>query len=304
MTSSRGSKHKLTMIKESTFGVTPATPALLEVPVNTFVPTINNTLIRSDQIRTHPFTDRLLQGAQVNDITITNELQKTNLDLLLELMAGQAWSTGATKLVDVLESATIESQHIDTSLYDVYTGCCVKQAQFNFPAAADAKVTVQFDLMAKGAVLDNAAAITGETITAASNVDPFVFLEAGVTVGGSAVPTTACAFTVTRQIDPLYLLGARQPDEYIPSTVGLTGQLTVPLRDNTMSGYLTGFTAEAFVISATHPSSGGSFTFTIPAAYFGKAGRPVQNRGVILQTFDWEARYDSGTSTVMSLAKT
>lgn len=303
---SRGSKHKLVSVREVTFGTTPATPAMLETPIMTFQPSVSQTLITSSQIRSHPFVDQIIQGALLTNLTITAELQKTNLDWLMELSAGAAFATGSAKVTDALLSNTIESQHTDIPLYDVYTGCVVNQMQLTFPAAANGVVTGQWGLIAKAATLDNATAITGETITGATSTPPFTFIEASVTLGGSSIPVTSGTFTLARQVDPLYLLGATAgaPDEYIPSTVTLTGQLTIPLRSNAQSSIFTGFTANSLVFSAAHPASGGSFTFTIPQVVLGKAARPIQNRGAILQTYDFTAKYDSSSSTAMTIAKT
>lgn len=301
MSTGRGSKHKLSMIQEVTYGTTPATPTLLELPINTFTPSIAETPIKSEQIRTHPFVDRIMQGAEVVDLSMTCELQKNNHDGLLQLMTGLAWATNATKMTDVLLSASIESGHTDLSLFDVYTGACVKQAQFNFPAAADAKVTAQFDLMAKAAAMDAGTTIA-TALTAATTPDPFVFKDATLTLGGSSRLVTAASLTVARQIDPLYVLGALQPNEYIPGAVTVTGQITIPLSSSAESTQLKAFTASALVITCTNTA--GSFTFTVPLVNLGKMGRPIQSRGAILQTIDFEAKYDSSTSTVLSLART
>jgi hypothetical protein len=300
MSAKRGSKQKLLMIKESAFGTTPSTPTMLEIPINSFTPNVSVSTIRSEQIRTHPFVDRLMQGAQVVDHQATFEVQPDNHDLLLEVLQGAAWATDVTTATDALVGMTMEQRHTETTLFAVYTGTCIKQAQFNFPAAVDGKVTCQMDLMSKAADLDNTATIA-TAVTAAADTDPFVFHQATLTIGGSAVKATNLQLTVARQIDPLYVLGAMQPDEYIPGAFTLTGQVTIPLQDNTEGARLTAFTEGAIVASLTQ--SGAGLSFSIPKMNFGKMSRPVNNRGVILQTIDFEAKYDSGTTSVLQITR-
>jgi hypothetical protein len=301
MASGRGSKHKLKLIKESVLGTTPATPTMLEIPINTYSPDVSVNVIRSEQIRTHPFVDRLLQGAQTNDFQIVTELQDDNHDLLLELLTGQAWSSDVTKFADVLVGASMESEHSDLTLFDQFTGACIKQAQFNFPAQADGKVTAQYDLLALTGVMDQGTTIA-TAVTAASAPDPYTFAQATVTIGGASKPVTSLTITAARQIDPLYLLGTRQPSEYIPSAVTVTGQIVIPLVNANESARLIGFTEAALVAVCTQ--SGNSRTFTLPKINYAKMSRPIQNRGVILQTIDFEAKYDITSGTVMSIGRT
>lgn len=300
----RGSKQSFRAVKETSFGVTPTTPALKEIVANTFNKDVAISLIRSDQIRSHPFVDRLMQGAQVNDLQVTWELQDDNHDLLLEVLTGQAWTSNTTKAVDVLASMSVESEHTDLVLYDQFQGVCIKQAQFNFPAATDAKVTVQADMMALDGQLDLSTPYGGETITAATSPDPYVFHEATLKVDGVDKIVTAASFTVARQIDPLYVLGSRSPHDYIPAAVTITGQVTMPLYDNAESTRLINFTDGALVITCAQTATPNSRVFTLPKVNYAKMGRQIQGRGVILQVIDFEAKYDLTSGTAFQIDRT
>ena len=298
MATSRGSRHTLRAIKEATFGTTPATPTMLEIVLNSFNVDASKNMIRSGQIRSHPFTDRLLEGADETTIDIGWELQGDNHDILLELACGAAFSSNSLKVTDALLGATFESEHNDNTLFDTFVGSCCRRTEFNFPAQADGIVTAQQSYMVKSRTLDAGTTIADTTTAAASN-DPFVFHEAAVTVGGVSRPVTALSFTLERQIDPLYILGTQQPDEYIPAAVTLTGQITIPLRANTDSTRLEGFTAGALVATCTKGSE--TRTFTIHSINYGSMGRRINNRGAILQEINFEAKYSSGDATIMTI---
>jgi hypothetical protein len=132
------------------------------------------------------------------------------------------------KATDALKGATIESDHTDNTLLDQFTGFCLTKGDFTFPAQVGGIVTAKYSGMAKTGLLDQGASIA-TAVTAAGLVDPYMFHQAAVTVGGVAKAVTSLTLSVSRTIDPLYLLGALQPDEYIPSAVTVTGQIVIPL---------------------------------------------------------------------------
>jgi hypothetical protein len=296
----RGSKQKIRLIHETVFGTTPATPVMTEIPVNSFNKDVAINMIRSGQIRSHPFTDRLLQGAQQNDLELVFELQDDTHDKLLELAMGAMFTSNAVKATDALIGATVESEHNDLTLFDLFTGVCVRRSEFNFPAQADGLVTVSQGLMALDGLLDEGTSVADSTIAAPSN-DPFVFHEAAVTIAAAARPVTALNFVVERQIDPLYVLGTRQPDEYIPAAMTLTGQITIPLRDATESTRLLGFTEAALVATCTKGAA--TRTFTIHKINYASMGRRINNRGAILQEINFEAKYSASDATIMTIAR-
>lgn len=291
----------LKVVKETTYGTTPATPTMLETVLNSFTPTIDINPARSGQIRSHPFLDRLLAGPLGYTFDLDTELQVTNHDSILELLCGADFASSSVKMTDALKGATIESAHPDTTLFDSFTGFCVTGGDFTFPAQVGGIVTAKYSGMAKSGTLDAGATIA-TSLTAAALNDPFTFNQAAATVGGSAKAVTSLTISVKRTIDPLYLLGATQPDEYIPSDVTITGQIVIPHRAAAESTRLTAFTEGALVATCT--SGANTLVFTLPKINYMKMGKPVSNRGVILQTIDWEAKYDTSSATVMTISKT
>lgn len=302
MPAGRGSRHKLQLIKEVTFGTTPATPAMIEIPVTSYTPNIDVGVIRSNQIRSHPFVDRLLHGVDTFDHEMGVELQDDNFDVLFELLCGDTWATNALKAKDVLSSCTLESAHADLTLFDQYVGTFIRRCEISCQAAEDAAVTATFGLMSKSGTLDAATTLANSQV-AATDVDPFVFADATVTINAVSRPVTAVSMVMERSVDPLRVLGTRAPREYIPSDFTLTGQITIPLEDNVESGRLVGFSNAPLVVKVGDAGQTNWRQFSIPKVKYKKMGRPINNRGVILQTIDWEAHRDSVTDTVVNITR-
>lgn len=301
-TTARGSKNAVRIIKEVTFGTTPATPTMLEVVKNAFDPTYALGLIRSGQIRTHPFVDRLLKGVQRYDIKLDTEMQDDNHDIFLELMMGASFATNSVKATDALTSATIESAYTDLSQFDQFTGTCITKADFSFAASESSPVKAVYSMMAQGGALDAGSTLASVVTPAAAN-DPFIFADASLTIGGSSRPVTALSFSCDRKFDEQLVLGSRIIRQYIPAEFTLTGSVTIPLEDSLESARLVGFTDAALVARAGDNGGTNWRQFGIPKTKYVSMGRQVQTRGQLLQVINFEAYFDTGTSTVMTITR-
>lgn len=305
MPAARGSRQTLKMVKEATYGVTPTNPVLLALPFVNFNRNINRGVIRSNQMRSHPFTDRLMKGRLSADFDMGIEVQDDTHDILLDAFCGTTtWATNVIKLTDSLQGLSFEATAGDLALHDQFGGGFLSSMEVNFPAEEEGIVTANFSGMTRSVALDAATSIVGTgSVTPAPDVDPFVFGDAVCTIAGAPRPITALNIRAERTVDPLLVLGSFIPREYIPSTVSVTGSVTIPLEDSTESEQLIDFTEVAISASAV-ASTGGAFRkWDMTKVNFTRMGRQVQDRGVILQTIDWEAKYDIATGTPMSITR-
>lgn len=305
MPAARGSRQTIKAVREVIYGTTPANPTLLAMPIVNFNRNVSRGVIRSNQIRSHPFTDKLMKGQVAADFDLQVEVQDDNHDVLFSAFCGTTdWAANVIKMTDSLQGLSLEASAADLSLHDQFAGAFLSSMEVNFPAEENGIVTASFSGVAKTASLDAAASVVGTgTVTAAVDTDPFVFSDADITIAGSARPVTALSIRAERTVDPLLVLGAATPREYIPSTVTVTGQVTIPLEANTESGQLMAFTDLALVAEAANEANTAFRRFSLPKINFTRMGRQIQDRGVILQTIDWEAKYDSVSSTIMSITR-
>lgn len=295
----RGSQHKLVGIAEVTFGVTPATPVMLELPITNFNPTSNSGTMESAQLRAHPFVDQLLSTVFSHSIGLDWEMQANNQDSLIQMLCGDTWTTNVVKVKDVLSSMTIESQNNGT-LFSQYTGFFIGKTSVSVGSGDNAPIKITATGMAKAATLDAGATIASSVTAAAANT-PMVFTGASATISGSAVALTNISFDLERTVNPLQLIGATTPREYVPAQVKLSGSLTVPYDAGAQSTVFAGFTDAPLVLTCAQGAK--SFAFSIPKTKFTSFGRQVNQRGAILQSINWEAYYDTSSSTVMSITR-
>lgn len=304
----RGSTAQVTVIKEVTAGTTPSTPTMLEMPLNSFTPRHTNNAILSNQIRGHPFRDKMAKGRQIHEFGIEFELQGAVHDVLLETMFGGVITSKALAFADALKSLTIEEK-VATGAFNQFTYGCFSSMSITAAAGETTPIKISLNGMARAATLD-AASTLATAVTAAADVDPFTFVGGAVTIAATSTPVGSATLNFERQVDPLMLLGSSLPREYVPGEVQVTGTTTVPYDDTgagsgaTQSTLFTNFTDAAqvykFSDDPTTPTVYRQFTF--PKTRYMGLGRSLSDRGMRMQEINWEARYDSTSTTVCTMA--
>lgn len=300
MTAIRGSTHKLVTIKEVTYGVTPTTPTMLEMPLTSWSPQDAQSVMRSAQIRSHPYTDKMIKGTFSHAISTGWELQDAVHDSLFETIFGGTITTKALKFADAIKSITAESQAGQGSLFDQFSGFYLNHLEVTASASDTAPVAVTATGTAKVGTLDASATIAS-TVTAAANNDPFVFQDASLTVASVATDVVSGNFVLDRAVDPLNIWNSRTAREYVPGAVTATGQITVPYDDSSQSTLLSGFTDAALVFKFGNIGASAFRQFTFPKCKYVSLGRGVTSRGVRLQQINWEAYYDPSSTTICTM---
>lgn len=305
MAVNRGSTAQITVVKEVTPGTTPATPTMLEMPVVSFTPNASNTIIGSDAIRGHPFRDQISAGRLAHEFGAEVELAGATHDPLLETFFGGTITTKALKFLDALSSLTIEEK-VKAGIFNSWTYCTFNSLSISANADDTAPVKMTFGGMARAAALD-AASTLATAVTPAPGTQPYTFIGATVTIAGNATPVGSGTLNFERAVDPLMLLGSALPREYVPGEATLTGSLTIPYDDAgfgsgaTHSAILTNFTDAAQVWKFADAAGTNFRQFSIPKTNYSSLGRPLNSRGMRMQEINFEAKYDSSSSTVSTM---
>lgn len=296
----RGSQHRLGIILETVYGTTPATPAMVELPITRLRKNKSMGAIRSAQIRSHPFLDRMLPGARTQDLEVGAELQPQNHDVLLQMLAGQAWASDKLKIGDALLGATLESRSGPAPLlYDQFIGAFVNRFEITISAEEDAPVGVTFGMGALTSELDATTSLA-TTNPDPADVDPFTYIEGLTELNGVARPVTSITFRAERTVDPLRVIGSADPRENVPGDFNVTGSITTPFEDGVESGIL-----EAFTTVPIHVRVGSTayLDFLIPSVKYMSLGRSVEGRGALMQEIEFEAIYNRTEGTVLVIER-
>jgi hypothetical protein len=296
----RGSTHGLYGIKEATFGVTPATPTMKETPFTTFGMRAAHGVMRSEQIRSHPFVDRVLRGRDTFELSLGFELQGATHDYLVESIFGSVIATKTMKYVDALGGLTLESRTgAPSSLFNQFTGCYFNRLDVSASASDTAPVTCTLGGMARTGALDTSATMATAN-TAAPDLDPYVFADASLTVNGVNQDIVSGSFTIERAVDPLVIWGNRQPREFVAGAVTATGTIMVPYDDDTISDKWEAFADLPLVFRFENEAGTAFRQFTFHRTRFTTLGRTVDTRAGLMQEVGWEAMYQPGGANFLT----
>lgn len=295
----RGSLETLTQIPEVTFGTTPATPTMVEILKTGFTPKSAQTVLRSAQIRSHPYVDRMLYGRYVHDLQLDIEMQDGSHDPLYQVMFGSTITSKSMAFADALKSMTLEDNH-NATYFNQFTGAFFTKMSVSASASDTTPVKVQFTGQAKAGTLD-ANATLATSVTAATPVDPFIFADATLKIATVSTAVMAGNFDLTRVVDPLMLWGSRVPREFIPGDVTCTGKITVPYDDATQSTIVTAFSDAALAWKFGNVGITTFRQFAMPKAKLIDISRPITTRAGLMQDIDFECYYDTGTTTICTL---
>lgn len=299
----RGSTAKIVAIKEATPGTTPSTPTMIELPPTGFTPSFDNTAIKSAQIRAHPFVDRMMQGRFMANFGLDFELQAATHDILFETMFGGAITAKSLAFVDALKTISVEQQiGGGSSLFDQYTYGYLSSMSISCGATDTAPVKATASGAFRTATL-GASATIASSVTAAGAPDPFVFVGASLLVAGSAEDVTSGTLNMERAVDPLMVWGNRNPRDFVPGAVAITGSFTTPYDDALEEGRFTNYSSNALVFTfgdlATSPTA--FRRFTVPKTKLNTLAAGYSDRGARMQEYGFEAFYDTTTTTGITM---
>lgn len=298
----RGSTQALYAIPEATYGTTPATPTLVEVPFVNFNPRHSHQTIRSEQIRSHPFVDRVMNGQDIYELSLEVEAQAVTYDKILENVFCSTISAKAMKYLDSFKGMTLEhAKGGGSSLFDTYVGAYFNRVDFSSSANDNTPIKLTFAGMAKTGTLDAGATIS-TALTAAGTDDPYISADSAFTIDAGAEDIVSGTFSIERQIDPLKVWGSRTPREYVPGAVTCTGTVVVPYDDDDWSDFYTAFADQALVYKIGAPSFTTFRQFTFHRVRLTSLGRQINTRGATFQELNWEAMYHTGQATICTLA--
>lgn len=287
------SQTRLAIVKEASYGVTPATPVFTNLRYTGDSLKHNRGNVTSNEIRQDRNVADLIQVSGGAEGAINIELSYGAFDALIEAALCSAWSTNVVKNGVTKSSFTIEKTYEQgtTDTYLGYTGMVVNTMSLNI--AVQEIVTGSFGFMGKGGYVSNAI-ISGATYADSPLND---VMSAGLSFSGLAI-TGAGSPNLTGLTLEINNNTRMQP------VVGSIDSLGVGLGRFTVTGtatmYFENKTAYELFLAGTATdleftlSDGDNdYDFVIPRLKFSDGDVPVggNDQDVIL-TLPFQALYD------------
>jgi hypothetical protein len=290
MTIASGSRHDMSYIVESTYGTTPATPALTPIRHTGTTIGLSKEAIESEELRDDRQISNYRHGNQSAGGDINFELSYGTFDDFLEAVLCGTWSTNVLKVGTTIRSYTVERYHTDIAVYLRTLGCMINTMSLS--VAPNAMITGTFGVVGRELVTATTT-ITGSTYNSETTTAPFDSFTGTINEGGSAIAVvTAIEFNLENGIETQYVIGS---DKTIQPPLGksrVSGSVTVYLENKTLIDKFNDETSTSIDFTLTDPA-GNDYTFDFPNVKYNSGNPEVSGDGSITVTMDFVALYDA-----------
>lgn len=257
--------------------------------------------------------------------------EATQTGVVINKVDGSTLIAGLGQPTFVIERQFIESASNATS-YGIFRGCTINT--WNMSVAPNAIATGAFGIIGKNgsyvkeASGDNIEA-AGELNEPAGNVvtptlSPQDSFSGTLTItspedGGGAKAVeivTGIDFTLTRNLDPAFVIGANETVRIVPGRNTITGTMSIYMDDPTTSG-ISGVDIINDFINESDPvvvqfdledtegtTSGNKLTVLFPRVKFSSGDVTVNNEAGIVISMNFQALYDETEQTNIKLTRT
>jgi hypothetical protein len=297
----QGSRTQLAYVAESTYGTTPASPAMIAVPFNTHSLDLAKTRIQSAEITPDrmPRIDRHGQRTVSGDIVV--EMRPADYDWLLEGALFGSFSSDVLNTGTTVKGFTIEDGALDITQYRAFSGCMVNTMQMSI--APNQMTTATFGIMGKN--MTQSSSPLDASLTAASGNEPFDSYSGTISEGGSTIAyVNSIDFTLNNNLNPAFVLGSTTSPQMEFGTSSLEGTMTVYYQDAALITKFLNETESSLSIVLDDRVAGLNYTLLMPRIKINGAAVPVANPQSRLMTIPFVALRDSSTGTQLRVTRT
>lgn len=300
-----GSMHALYMIKEVTYGVTPATPAFLAVRHTKCGFGISRDTLVSEELRSDRQVVELRTGQNKVggnlDIEIAADAQ---FDELLSGLMGAAWATNVLKAGTTRTSYSMLRHFTDMTgggdkKFQLHTGMEVNSLDLKVASGKLAQGTFNFMGQSLSA---STTAPAGATFGNASTTAPMDSFTGSVTEGGSANGViTELSLKIENSLNQRFVLGSRDTLRPQIGRSVATGQLNVFFETSTLLDKFLADTASS--LNFTLQAGTKSYAFNLPNLKYTSGQADVQGEGAIMVSMSFQGVYSSGDSSQLVITR-
>ena len=302
---SQGSRAGLSYVPEVTFGTTPATPSLVQLPYTTHTLNLTKERVTGNDIQPDrmPRTDRHGNRTAAGDIVA--DLRKGDYDLFLESAFFNTFATNVLKVGTTPKFFSIEDAATDISQFRLFTGMSVSSLAVSI--RPNQMVTGTFSMVGKN------MAISGTSVdavkTAASNNAPFdaysgalSIADAGGVLAAAAI-VTGIDFTINNALAPTFVVGSSTTPQLEYGMATVEGTITAYFEDAALINRFLNETQTALQVVVDDPTGLSDYTWLFPRVKINGADVPVDNPTSRIITMPFVALYDATEGTNLKLTR-
>jgi len=305
MAFSQGSRAGLSYVVESTFGTTPGTPSLIELPYTTHSLNLTKERVTGTDIQ----PDRMLRVDRHGNRSVAGDivadLRKADFDPFLESAFFNTFSTNVLKVGTTPKFFSIEDAATDITQYRLFTGMSVSSLAVSI--RPNQMVTGTFSMIGKNMTIGSSS-VDG-TKTASSGNAPFdaysgalKIADAGGSLATSAI-VTGIDFSINNALAPTFVVGSSTTPQLEYGMATVEGTITAYFEDAALINRFLSETETALEVSVDDPTGSSDYTFLFPRVKINGADVPVDNPTSRIITLPFVALYDTTEATNIKLTR-
>ena len=301
---SDSNRVKLSLIEESAWGKTPATPTFITTRHTGESLSYDIATTKSTEIR----SDRNTSDLVTTDYTVSGgfdfEWSFSTFDEILESALFGAWATNVLKNGTTEKSFSIERGHLDIAEYFLYTGMVVDT--FSMDISAGSIITGAFGFTGEVATLTQATAATTLTAASVTNIMSAMTNVANIkenNVALTGVFVNKLSFNVANSMRPIKALGSTGAVDLGVGSFDCGGTLELYFANDTIYDKFIAGTASTLEFQTK--SGDDIYTFKFPKVKF--SSDKVNSGGLnsdVMEVVGWEALYDATALCSMQITRT
>jgi hypothetical protein len=301
MLQARGYKSKLVAEFETAYGITPAIPAGILLPINDFKVAAKQNLIASGTIRGR--RDEAPPALGTIDVTgtATVPVDEVNFGYWLKMMFGVPTTTGSAdpyshlfKLVDTQPSMAFEEQFPDVPDYKLLNGCKVNKFSMSFDKSSNKELTATIDLIGQKETHAVTSAFTAPTTLSLAK---FYDYQLAIKEGGVALATVSKAdFAMDFGLDTgSYALDGTPCRAALPEGLTkVTGNVTAFFGDMELLNKAINSTMSSLELTLTNGTH--SLGFAMQEIIYQLQSPAIDSAKGVLVTLPFTAFYNAGAA--------
>tara|TARA_R110002049_G_scaffold268279_1_gene444777 strand:+ start:434 stop:1351 length:918 start_codon:yes stop_codon:yes gene_type:complete len=301
---SDGSRQGVSFIRESSFGVTPATPAFQNIRNISCNLGLTKNSSQSDELRQDRQIAHFKHGAQSVAGDLGFELSATTFDDFLESAFGGTWTANVLKAGVLRRSYTIERYFGDIQASDKpwhrYLGCEINAVNLSVPT--EGKVTGSFAFMGKDMTVNNAliAGASYAALTATEVIDSFTgTVEEGGSTNGVVTEIT---LALQNGLSAKPVAFSKTTLQHSIGRSNVTGQVTVYFENATLLEKFINETSSSLEFTL-NDAAGNEYTILLPKIKYTGALLNVSGEGPITLPMPFQALYDATEGTNIKITR-
>lgn len=305
MAFSQGSRAGLSYVVESTFGTTPGTPSLIQLPYTTHSLNLSKERVTGTDIQ----PDRMLRVDRHGNRTaagdIVADLRKGDYDPFLESAFFNTFSSNVLKIGTTPKFFSIEDAATDISQFRLFTGMAVSSLAVSI--RPNQMVTGTFSMVGKNMSISGTS--VDPTKTASSGNAPFDAYSGALTIGDAGGALSAAAivtgidFTINNALAPTFVVGSATTPQLEYGMATVEGTITAYFEDAALINRFLNETETALQVVVDDPTGSSDYTWLFPRVKINGADVPVDNPTSRIITLPFVALYDTTEATNIKLTR-